>query len=110
MKRIFSTKVLASLALTGAVLAVLAGSSQEAKADTKIYLGFGNPAPVVYAQPRVVYAQPQPVYYRSAPVYRAPVQYVTYYPAYNDRRGWSNGHNHHDDRNHGRGNGHRNWR
>lgn len=96
MKRILST-----LVLTGAIVAAMA-VPHEAKADTRIFFGFGTPAPVVYSQPRVVYMQPQPVFYRPAPVYYPPVQQVVYRPGW-DRRDWDRRHwdNHRDhDRDH----------
>ncbi|MDB5490529.1 MAG: hypothetical protein JWO78_378 [Micavibrio sp.] len=107
LKSALASRAVASLVLAGAVFAILAGSSHEAKADTKIYFGFGNPAPVVYTQPRVIYNQPRPVYYRPAPVYYTPVQQVVYRPSWDNNHGWDRNRYDHHGRGHGNDHGHR---
>lgn len=83
MKRLISTKLLATAALTLGALA--AASAVHARSD--VYFSVGIQSPGVYVQPAPVYMQPAPVYVQPRPVY---VPSPGYYERYDNHRRFDN--------------------
>lgn len=78
MKRLTSTRFLATAAL--ALGALGAATAAQARSDVQFSIGLGLPgvyAAPVYVQPQPVYVEPQPVYVQPRPVYTQPYGVAT---------------------------------